>query len=285
MANSVMEAPPAKGGKDVLKFSEGPVIFQLIQQVAPRIKGEPPYPAKYELTSRQLSYDPETGENRMLRFLEGVRQIWQDEQKDIKDEAAKNLEWLPLFVKGTLLLRWPEDKAKINYMVNRDDYDGKERRLSQKPPLFTLVNKEAEYESKLSFIEARHKAEDVALKANYDDLLQHAIWLNINLLDGLRPKSEVEIREEYVNKASGDPTLFLKTYDSPVMKVSSLIKQALNKGLIDMAHVQGEARWMEGKALITTLNPKEETLKQLTEFALSKQGDSFRTKVTNSLKK
>jgi hypothetical protein len=109
--------------------------------------------------------------------------------------------------------------------------------------------------------------------------------LNIRLLDGLREKSETEIRTEYVNAASNDPKLFLKTYDSPVMKVASNIKQAINKGLIDLNHVQGEARWMEGKGMITTLDPREETLKQLTDFAMSKNGDVFRKKVSEAIKK
>jgi hypothetical protein len=167
----------------------------------------------------------------------------------------------------------------------RDEYDGKEGRVSTDAPIYTLVNKEVEFGSEVEFLSEQHKAQGLALSADLEAMKTHAIYLDIPMRDGERERKEAEIRSDYYKKASANPALFIKTIESPAAKMESQIKEAIKLGTIDLGHVKNQAHYFETKALITTLDPKEDAAKQLLEFALSKKGDLFRKTLPDLVKK
>jgi hypothetical protein len=167
----------------------------------------------------------------------------------------------------------------------RDEYDGKEGRISKEPAVYTLVNKEQEYSSEVDFIQNRHKAEGIALQADDEAMMTHAAFLGVNTKEGDRDRSLAEVRADYIRKASSDPKLFLKTVDSPMARYIGMVNQALKSGAIDLGHVRNQAHYGETKALIMVLDPKRETAEQLAEFAFSDKGVELKKRLPAMAKK
>jgi hypothetical protein len=277
-----MEAPSKP-----ITVKPGGYTFQLVNKIVPRSPNEPPYPRRWILAAQALAFDPETQRSRVVRFIPGIQSFWMDDDKQTKldaNYAAANA-WRPEFNNGVLNLAAPQDTEKIICMLMRDEYDGKEGRVSTDAPIYTLVNKEVEFGSEVEFLSEQHKAQGLALAADLEAMKTHAIYLDIPMKDGERERKEAEIRSDYYKKASANPALFIKTIESPAAKMESQIKEAIKLGTIDLGHVKNQAHYFETKALITTLDPKEDAAKQLLEFALSKKGDLFRKTLPDLVKK
>lgn len=268
-----------------ITLREGKYVFQLTQKITPRIAGEPPYPRKADLRDRSLVKDPVTGKNRFLRYVPGASSMWLDEQDKLDATYAAMNAWKPVFDQGTLILSSPEDDEKIKVLMMRDDFDGKEGRISKEPPVYTLVNKEQEYTNEVEFMQQRHKAEGIALAAEWPDFKSHAVYLGIALQENGRDREEVEVRGDYVKKATNNPALFLKSATSPVANITAQVKIALKSGVIDLGHVKNQAHWADTKALITVLDPKKDPEEALVAFALSDKGTDLRKRLPSVSKK
>ncbi len=264
-----MEAPSG------VKLKEGTYTFQLTQKITPRVPTEAPYQKKKVLAGQILSRDPETGRARTARFIPGIKSFWLDEQDKVDPKYARANIWSPEFINGTLVLEHPRDEELIRYMLTRDDFEGKENRVSKEPPVYTLVDEQQEAEVDVDFLLAKHKAEGIALTAKLADMKQHATFLNIALTSGKNERSEEAIRKDYVKFASSNPAAFMKSIDSPVARVTAQIKTAIKNGQIDMAHMKNQAHWAESKGFIMALDPSKTALNNLVEFALSEKGKDF----------
>lgn len=260
-----MEAPKVING---VTLKEGNYTFQLINKVTPRVPTDPPYPQKYALSTSKLSYDPETKRGRTARFIPGVESFWMDAQDKVDKNYADANAWRPEFMTGVLNLEYPRDAEKIVYLINRDDFDGKTSRVTAEAPVFTLVNRENDSAADLEIFSMRHEAEGKALAATYLDMKQHSIFLGIPTNNSEGELKEAELRKLYYQKASENPSVFLKSIDSPVAKLTAQVKKAIQHGFIDTSHVKNQAHYGETKALIMTLDPKRPASEQLVEHAL-----------------
>jgi len=108
----------------------------------------------------------------------------------------------------------------------------------------------------------------------------HAKFLNISYKDGSRNKTEEEIKAEYIRKAETDPVNFNKYYKSPVLELRLLIKKAIDKKIIDLGHVRGQANWGDTKALITEkIDLSKDALESLMVYATSDEGVEFKERL------
>jgi hypothetical protein len=261
----VMEAPVVING---VQLKDGNYTFQLLNKVTPRVPTDPPFPQKFALSTSKLSYDPVTKRGRTARFIPGIESFWMDAQDKVEKNYADMNAWRPEFMSGVLNLQYPQDAEKIIYLISRDDFDGKTNRVGNDAPVFTLVNRETDSASDLEMIEIRHEAEGKALKANFEDMKNHSIFLGIPTSNADGELKEKELRKLYCQKATENPSVFLKSIDSPVAKLTSQIKTAIKNGFIDTSHVKNQAHYGETKALIITLDPKRTAVEQLVEHAL-----------------
>ena len=262
------------------EIRDGLYTFQLLNKITPTYVGQAPYQRKKVLKGQILSTDAETGRTRIARFIPGVKSFWMDDQEKVDAKYARTNVWSPEFYTGTLILEAPRDKEKIEYMLTRDDYDGVTAKATNEPPLYTLVNKEQEYGNTVDFLESKHKAEGLAIKADEKDMFSHATFLGIPTTEKGRARTESEIRADYIIKAGSDPALFLKTLDSPTAKVTAMVQVAIKNGVIDTSHVKNQAHWGDTKALICTLDPKKTAVNSLVDFAMSKEGKDFLNRIT-----
>jgi hypothetical protein len=271
------QTPPPKAKEPEVKT----FAFRLTKTITPISPGEPPYQPFKQLPPASVCYDEATGGQRVVRVLEGVNTFWEDEQVEklkISPSVAASREWRPTFVDGFLLLRSPQDDLKIAAMKARDEFDGKTIRMSGGLSVYTLDNKEVEFKSKRELQQLEKKATDYALAAKYEEIIAHANFLGIKLTDGYGEKrKEDDVLAAYYEYAKAKPDLFLKSFDSPVVKMKHIIKEAITDGTIDLGHVRGQAHWGETKALITVIDMKKDAVEELSDFAFSdKEGaDDF----------
>ena len=259
--------------KTAVALREGTYVFQLVERIKPRFKDEPPFRKKLVLSSSVLSRD-ENGASRIARFIPGHPSVWQDQQDKLDRKWATVNAWAPEFVNGVLALDYPRDKEKIEYLMLRDDYAGKQNRISSRTPVYELVNKEMESASELEFEEALHKAQGIALSAKFDDFKEHAAYLGVDV-----NRDEKLVRADYVRAAKSDPALFIKTSESKAAKVAGLVKRAVADAYVDFGHVANQVHYTQTKALITVLDPKKKATQSLVDFALSKDGAEFLKKL------
>lgn len=233
------------------------------------------------LPTTNLVWDEETQRPRYIRLVNGVNTIWKDEQDDrkIDNALAERQAWRPEFNESFMILESPVDDLKIQYMMLLDGYDGKKNRITDRPPLFTWENKVTKSEDAYELKKKKREAMDAAfnlVESNIEEIYPHARYLGINFKDGYgEQKSEAAIANEYVTIAENNPELFLKSLNSPIVKVRHMIYQAVQDGFVDLNHMRGQAHWGESKAFITTMDMSKSTEDSLSDFAMSEDGVEF----------
>lgn len=277
ITNMAEVAIPKKTKKRELK--EGVYSFILSNKIEPRAEGRPPYQPIKELPAIAEVFDEEKQTTRMMRYVKGYPSLWVDEQMRMQGYDAGFAErnaWKPRFIDGHLQLTSPQQDLMITSMFLRDNFAGNAAARGV-TPVFDLVNKEVTFASKMDLFKAQQQAMAKAMEATYPECLPHATYLGIKESDTQtgQKKSPQQILTEYAEKAQADPSTFLKSFDSPVMKTKALIQGAIEKGIIDTGHVRGQAHWGETKALISLLDMSKDPADSLLEFSSTKTGQKF----------
>lgn len=234
---------------------------------------DPPYPRKYMLDNPCQTFDPVTKRPRWARCLKGIDTIWQDEQKDVPKEQIPSMLDEFVFVDGEMLINMPTEYSKLKYLMHHIKLQ--DNSPEGQLPVFYLVNDDEKAEKEYQLEQSRHEAEETAMEKNIEELLPLATYFGIKVedSDGNRRK-ESALRLEFVKQARKNPKVFLDNLNSPKLKVAHAVKEAVDSGLIDLAHVKGQAHWGETKAFITKLDEKKSPVDSLVDFAFSGSKDS-----------
>jgi hypothetical protein len=258
----------AKAAPKAVELREGDYTFLLSQKIDPATKDRPPYQPYKELSPSAMAFDPTLKVKRKIRVVDGAPTIFADEQIEkykLDNKWCDDNAWRPAFVFGVLRLNYPIDSLKLQALMMRDDFGGKESRDQNVIVKFDLENKEIQSKSNLDFAEQKSKAMAAAFEAikDFDSIEAHATHLGI-VYAGKTPD---QIKEEYVKKAETDPVVFLKHMASPVSGIQLAIKKAIEAGVIDLESVKGEAKWKDTGTTITKVSI-EKPLESLFDFAL-----------------
>lgn len=265
-----------KIGKVTIDFSKRKTyIFRLTDNRKVKPMGvtaqgdiDPPYPRKFFLGNPCQTFDPDTKKPRWARCLKGIDTVWMDEQKDIPKESIPAMIDEFAFVDGELLLDMPTEYSRLKYLIHHSDMlDNIQEGDS---PTFYLVNDDETADKEYKDAQLRHEAEEKAMEVELEQLLPLATFFGVNLKnsDGEQRK-ESALRLEFAKKAAGNPKVFLENLNSPKLKLAHTIKEAIDKGIIDLAHVKGQAHWGETKALITGIDEKKGAVESLVVFSMS----------------
>jgi hypothetical protein len=251
--------------KDLPKREPKEYVFQLVGQ----------FPMHFHMSNEGIIYCEETQKERSIRYLEGVNTIFVDEQKDIP--AARLTQGRPkiLFEAGTL--RVPAiKKTFIEFMTKNEMNDGVTNRLSERPPVYTVINNDKRDEDKIKLQEDRMAAMELAFKADTSELIPHAKYLGVAFENeyGLE-KALNSIRMDYVDKADKDPSQFLKTYNNPIVKAKYYVDLAINRGLLTTGLIKGQAHWGATKGLITSLPIEQDPSEYLANYCFKDEGKAF----------
>lgn len=218
--------------------------------------------------------DPATGQQRRMRLLRGAKSVWFDEQPPaVFPEKYVNKNILTLdFNKGICIIPM-RDKLKLQAaeLTNRNIATKKKMGAMAHPKDIYFyewnpveINKKA-VEEENDII----KAMQLAMTTPIEEVVPHANYLNIPFADEMGvPLDESALKTAYIKFAKNNADLFLKSAQSPTVKIAFMIKKALDGGRIDLGKQPGAAYWSDG-GFISTLPQGRDAVEYLIEFAMT----------------
>jgi len=244
---------------------------------------KPPFPENYLIRNTDVIFDHVTGTEREVRYLEGVNTIWVDEQEKLSD-AKKRQRPEIRFVWGRL--RVPAQKtALIHFLEVTNMNKGNKHRLPESRAIFKLIDEEAIEQANYKKFESEMNATELAKSAPYDIMLPHAKYLGINIKDKEGNFiSEIALRPLYYNIANKMADLFLKTYNNPTVLSKFIVDRAVEKNLVNLTHIKGQAVWSETKTFIVQIPDGKKPAEFLAEYCLTEKGRDFYIELKSMVK-
>lgn len=230
---------------------------------------------KYESMSNEMPiFDEGKNENRTIRLLRGVSSIYVDEQVGLTPQYVQRNKIDVIFLNG--FLRIPRtNRTMLNFVLSSDEYDKKANRMRSRKPRFTLINTADIEQKELDKEELKFKAVTYAMNAKEEDMIPHAMYLKINMVNNYgEAKSPAKIRVEYAEKAQQNPDLFMKTTNSPFIKAAYFVAKGIEAGVIDLSKRQGYAVWRDSGYEIVELKFGKPVVDTIAEFALSESKEA-----------
>lgn len=263
------------------KMRNGLYVFTLTEKIQPLIKDVPPYQPKKTLPPTEVVYDEDRNIVRKVRYIDGIDTIFVDEQQErkIDEKWANENAWAPEFVYGSLSLLYPQDELKIQRLMISDRCKNKKIKRNQSATsIFELVNTDEASQQTLDRLDEEFKATSRAREAvkSFAAIEAHAKYLGIKYIDSFGLEREPrDIMVDYLQKAKSDPVTFNKTFDSPIVRASFLVRKAVDEGTINVTKVRGEARWGDSDSVITTYDVNKDPVAQLVDYSTSEEGQKF----------
>ena len=186
-------------------------------------KGMPQYPVVSLLKAEDIIFDPETGENRKIRYVPGETSIYADEQP----ETAKMREPIA-FNNGFLFVDQTNPTLK-KYLDTCNANGSNPHRIKSKNILFTIKDDQKSAQQKIEQVGATMDAVQAALKMPLNDLIGYAKVLGIKT-----NKSVDEIRWDMKVQAEKNPKAFLAGMNDPRTTMKQLLIMAEESGIISM---------------------------------------------------
>lgn len=243
----------------------------------------PPFPENYLVRNTDVIYDHITGTEREIRYLEGVNTIWVDEQEGLSENKTKQRPEIR-FVYGRL--RVPAQKtALIHYLTVTNMNKNNPHRLPESRAIFKLIDEEAIENANFKKFENQMNSTELAKTTAYEAMLPHAKYLGINVKnkDG-EFLSETALRPLYYNIANNVPELFLKSYNNPVILSKFVIDRAIEKNLINLSKIKGQAIWSDSGSFIAQIPDGKKPDEFLAEFCLTEKGREFYLEIKSMVK-
>lgn len=205
-----------------------------------------------------------------IRLLNGIPTIWSSEQEKsplvTQYFVSKNTRSLHFQANVCRIPEW--DTTALEFArISRCNVDSNTPNKSTKFAFYEYNPEKAAQEAlaKEDFeIEMTIKAKDTPP----DAMKKHAAYLGIAFTNELGlPKTDDALRKDYIRIAKKDPVNFSKSYNSPVVEVSWLIKKALIDSKIDLGRIANTAYFSNG-GFICKIPKAEKAVEYLVEFAM-----------------
>ena len=218
--------------------------------------------------------DPKTNKPRRMRLLRGAPSIWFDEKPPSvypKEYVNKNVLSLD-FNKGVCIVP-VNDPLRIQAaeLTNRNVATKKKNGAMAKTKDIYFYEWNPAEINKASIAEENDviKAMQLAMTVPVNEMIPHASYLNIPTSDeqGV-PFDDDAMRTAYIRMAKNNATKFLKSIQSPVVKIAHMIRKGVREGQIDLGTQPGAAYWVDG-GFICALPEGRDAEEYLTEYAMT----------------
>lgn len=239
------------------------------------------YPPRFIINNEALVWDENRKEARTARVLNGVGTIWKDEQEKISENYARSNRVDFVFVNGKLIMP-AINKNHVMYLMLRSDFQDAKVKTKQVKPKYMLVDTYANEAKSLEIRLKQMEAIKLAMETEMDDLIPH-----FKHLGGIMKNQEGDdmsdegLRAAYMKIAEEKSTLFLNTYNNPIVKMFGLVRNAFEKNLITF--VDGQCSWNDTKTFICQV-PSEYNNKvadYLAQLMLLPDGAELRSRLEN----
>lgn len=228
------------------------------------------------LGSRCRIYDPILKRYRELRYISVAPTIYHEQQHESYDDYPDT----PLMFNRNQLIVKGSDRRLMEYMLNHDLCESSPFRISNKPAMFKLLDKDVEDEIKAT----RHRREMEALKA-IEDMSIEDLRPIARIVFNITEENETAIRNamnDFVKKpkkgnekANSDSVL--ENLINPKLNRQYYIQVGFDCGVLASNKDRMDVRFVMGDVFIkqiTTINPKA-VVNELADWSLTVEGNRF----------
>tara|TARA_R100000231_G_scaffold35250_1_gene31237 strand:- start:2551 stop:3429 length:879 start_codon:yes stop_codon:yes gene_type:complete len=199
-----------------------PTVYQLVTK-AKNKNGMPQYPIVSLLKAEDIIFDPETGQNRKIRYVPGETSVYADEQP----ENAKMREPIA-FNNGYLFVNHTNPTLK-KYLSLCNANGSNPHRIKSKSILFIVKDDEKNAQQKIEEVGNTMEAVQTALKMPVNELMGYAKVLGIKI-----DRSVDEVRWDMKIQAEKNPKGFLAGMNDPRTEMKQVLLMAQESGIISM---------------------------------------------------
>ncbi len=183
----------------------------------------PQYPIVSLLKAEDIIFDPETGQNRKIRYVPGETSVYADEQP----ENAKMREPIA-FNNGYLFVNHTNPTLK-KYLSLCNANGSNPHRIKSKSILFIVKDDEKNAQQKIEEVGNTMEAVQTALKMPVNELMGYAKVLGIKI-----DRSVDEVRWDMKIQAEKNPKGFLAGMNDPRTEMKQVLLMAQESGIISM---------------------------------------------------
>jgi len=210
-------------------------------------------------------FDEESGQVREMRYCPNEPSIWRDEQSDSARKQAV------VFRDGNLIV--PRTKPNLmeyldRHPANKANGGNGFKLLDNKKDAEVNLNKE------FSVSEAIIAVRDKSI----EELLPVAIYFGMNI-----DRNASEIRFDLLQRAKKNPTEFLASFDSPIVKVRALVKQCESYQIIKLK--EDGAYWFDSNKMIVANPAGHDCDDTLSRFLMTEKGATTHASLEERLEK
>ncbi len=199
-----------------------PTVYQLVTK-AKNKNGMPQYPIVSLLKAEDIIFDPETGQNRKIRYVPGETSVYADEQP----ENAKMREPIA-FNNGYLFVNHTNPTLK-KYLSLCNANGSNPHRIKSKSILFIVKDDEKNAQQKIEEVGNTMEAVQTALKMPVNELMGYAKVLGIKI-----DRSVDEVRWDMKIQAEKNPKGLLAGMNDPRTEMKQVLLMAQESGIISM---------------------------------------------------
>lgn len=210
-------------------------------------------------------YDAERNSIREIRYCPNEPSIWRDEQTQYAQREHI------MFYNGTLFV--PHTKPNlIAYLEVHPD------NKANGGSVFEVIDNEKSAEEQLQKEFQTLDAVNIVRDSDIQTLLPIALYYNINVN---APTSE--IRFNLLREARANPVAFIESFDSPMVKVRSVLKTAEMYQIIKFK--DNGSYWFDSGRLIISTPSGQESIDILARYCMTEAGAPFYGEIENRVSK
>jgi hypothetical protein len=247
-----------------------PSVYQLIAKAKNR-QGLPQYPIVSLLKAEDVIFDPETGENRKIRYVPGEASIFVDDQP----EGSKMREPIS-FNNGYLFVDHTNPTLK-KYLDTCNANGSNPHRIKSKTVLFTVKDDEKTAQDRIAQVADVMDAVQSALKMPLNELIGYAKVLGVKT-----DKSVDEIRWDMKIQAENNPTAFLAGMNDPRTEMKQLLLMAEESGIISMKKTG--VTWTNSGNTICVPAIGVKPIERMVDFCSEGEGEQIYSEIERRLK-
>jgi hypothetical protein len=227
------------------------------------------------LGNETLAYDPQEKRYVNIRYFPTAPTIFSDDQDESFDDVpAPTLG----FWNNELICRG-EDIRQMEFLMNHPLYEHSPFRVHNKPPMYTLADKDVKDAIQAKRIATEVKCLSLIAKSPIIDLRPVA-----RIEFGIVDPDETAIRNELSERAKkpkqgtelkSPAEKIIDSIDDLDMQRTFHIQNAIDKGIISVNVNDMRVMWVDSKQLIWNLISKKDVVKQLSDWSFGVDGEKF----------
>tara|TARA_R100000544_G_scaffold26821_1_gene13810 strand:+ start:69 stop:947 length:879 start_codon:yes stop_codon:yes gene_type:complete len=247
-----------------------PSVYHLVSKSRNPKTRMPQYPIVSLLKAEDIIFDPETGENRKIRYVPGEASIFADDHP----ETAKMRDPIA-FNNGFLFVDHTNPTLK-KYLDTCNANGSNPHRIKSKNILFNVKDEEKNAQDRIAQVADVMDAVQSALKMPLNELVGYAKVLGVNT-----NKSVDEIRWDMKVQAEKNPTAFLAGMNDPRTEMKQLLLMAQESSIISMK--KSAVTWVSSGNTICVPAIGVKPIERMVDFCSEGEGEQIYAEIERRL--